>query len=110
MKSPDEIKLGLELCSQDANVVPNGRCPYGRDCEECDSDGIQTLKADALAYIKQLEERNNLMLIQMRGDCGCCKHQEVEFGYEPCHSCIEDPDRPAWEYEGLPELPEVKRK
>ena len=40
MKSPDEIKLGLEFCSQDANVVPNGRCPYGRNCEECDSDGI----------------------------------------------------------------------
>ena len=103
MKTDAEIKLGLELCCQDENVS-NGRCPYGRDCEECDGDGIQRLKADALALIERLEEENMCMRIQMRGDCGVCKHQEVEFGFEPCDSCIDKLDHPAWEYEGLPEL------
>lgn len=102
MKTDEEIKLGLELCCQDGNVS-NGKCPYGRDCEECDSDGIQRLKADALALINRLEEENMCLKIQMRGDCGCCKHKEVEFGFEPCDSCIDKPDRPAWEYEGIPE-------
>ena len=105
MKKPNEIKLGLEFCSQDASVVPNGRCPYGRDCEECDSDGIQTLKADALAYILQLEERIDLMLIQMQGDCGVCKRREIKD--EICAKCLSDTKRPMWEYEGLPE---VKKK
>lgn len=104
MKTDDEIKLGLEFCCQDGNVS-NGKCPYGRDCEEC--DGIQRLKADALALINRLEEENMCMKIQMHGDCGCCKHQEVEFGYEPCDSCIDNPKRPSWEYKGLPE---VKKK
>ena len=102
MKKPNEIKLGLEFCSQDASVVPNGRCPYGRNCEECDGDGIQTLKADALAYILQLEERVDLMLIQMQGDCGVCKRRESKD--EICAKCLSDHKRPMWEYEGLPEV------
>ncbi len=103
MKTDDEIKLGLELCCQDGNVS-NGKCPYGRDCEECDSDGIQQLKADALALINQLEEEIMCMRIQMHGDCSVCKYEEVEFGCEPCDFCIDKPGHPSWEYKGVPEV------
>lgn len=108
MKTDEEIKLGLELCCQDGNVS-NGKCPYGRDCEECDSDGIQRLKADALALINRLEEENMCLKIQMRGDCGVCKHKD---NGERCAACLSDTYKhhithPLWEYEGLPE---VKKK
>ena len=52
MKTPDEIKKGLELCG-----VLDG------DCENCQyDDGRQLLcfdqlKKDALAYIQQLENK-----------------------------------------------------
>ena len=51
MKTPDEIKKGLECCTQEECHWDNG-CPYGasRTCAE-------DLKSDALAYIRQLEEK-----------------------------------------------------
>lgn len=50
MKTPFEIKNGLEIC-------PKGLCeacpyPYSRNCQDA-------LVIDALAYIKQLEADNN---------------------------------------------------
>jgi hypothetical protein len=62
------------------------------------------MKQDARAYINELEERISLMKIQMRGDCGCCKYKAEED--EPCVSCVMNESKPAWEYEGLPELPQ----
>lgn len=95
MKTPDVIKKCLERCKDD-------RCI----CDECEfSDGNvkkwRSLMGDALAYIEQLEEQISLMKIQMRGDCGCCKHR---FCYSPCDKCLLDEKRPNWEYEGLPEI------
>lgn len=58
------------------------------------------MTGDALAYIEQLEERIDLMMIQMRGDCGCCKHRNAKE--EPCRSCLNEEDSPYWQYEGLP--------
>ena len=115
MKTDAEIMRALELCTKD-ECAPDNACPYAKNCEECES--LQELKNDAIALIgrvkaeislskeeiARLEEENMCLKIQMRGDCGVCKHREVGFGYEPCDSCIEKPDRPAWEYEGLPEL------
>ena len=54
MKTPDEIKKGLERCKDD-------RCI----CDECEfSDGNvkkwRSLMGDALSYIEQLEERASL--------------------------------------------------
>jgi hypothetical protein len=48
MKSPDEIKKGLECCAI-SYADCNNECPYKSDC-----DGSQILK-DALALIQQLE-------------------------------------------------------
>lgn len=50
-----KVKEGLKYCSRN-EIAPDGACPYGKNCEECDSDGIQVLKADALKCIEQLEQ------------------------------------------------------
>ena len=98
MKTPEEIKKGLERCKDD-------RCI----CDECEfSDGNvkkwRSLMGDALAYIEQLEERIDLMLIQMRGDCGCCVYRGRPSYKSPCTECLCGNGRPMWEYEGLPEV------
>ena len=55
MKTPDEIKKGLECCANDA--MCSEKCPYfnslsnGVDC-------ASKMKADALTYTKQLEADN----------------------------------------------------
>ena len=53
MRSPDEIKKGLECCIKNSEEACD-HCPYGNDCdifEPCN------LYRDALAYINQLEAR-----------------------------------------------------
>lgn len=62
------------------------------------------MKKDALAYIEQLEERIDLMMIQMRGDCGVCKHRNESAFQSTCSECTETEDNDLWEYEGLPEI------
>ena len=51
MKSPDEIKKGLECCAA-SYADCHKECPYKLDC-----DGSQILK-DALALIQQLQAEN----------------------------------------------------
>lgn len=53
MKKPDEIKKGLECCSQSL-PYPCPGCPYERD-EQQEKAWRCDLDADALAYIQQLE-------------------------------------------------------
>lgn len=48
MKTPDEIKKGLEICVEDKSCRD---CPYNNG--NCDMQ----LERDALAYIQQLEQR-----------------------------------------------------
>ena len=98
MKTPDVIKKGLERCKDD-------RCI----CDECEfSDGNvkkwRSLMGEALDYIEQLEERIDLMMIQMRGDCGCCVYRGRPSYKSPCTECLCGNGRPMWEYEGLPEV------
>ena len=49
MKTPEEIKKGLECCS----VVACGSCPYEYYCNL--ENGYVKISNDALAYIQQLE-------------------------------------------------------
>ena len=53
MKTPEEIKKGLECCSQSLPYPCSG-CPYERD-EQQENAWRCDLDADALAYIQQLE-------------------------------------------------------
>lgn len=48
-RTPDEIKKGLNHCSEDGCK----QCPYKDDCDM--ADGFSVLAGDALAYIRQLE-------------------------------------------------------
>ena len=48
-RTPDEIKKGLNHCSEDGCK----QCPYKYDCDM--ADGFSVLAGDALAYIQQLE-------------------------------------------------------
>lgn len=95
MKTPEAIKFGLKHCR--SVVICDIRCEYYPE-KECEP----MLLDDALAYIEQLEETIALMKIQMRGDCGVCKHKAHD---DACLNCLLLPDKPMWEYEGLPQLP-----
>ena len=54
MKTPDEIKKGLDCCIQNSEEACY-LCPYMIDCETFDNAGNHS--RDALAYINQLEAR-----------------------------------------------------
>ena len=97
MKTPEEIKKGLAC----GNCFS---CPYFTGMEDPGDCGGQAAK-DALAYVEQLEGTISLMLIQMRGDCGCCLHGR-DGSMERCSKCLTSPKvyHPLWEYEGLPEV------
>ena len=53
MKTPDEIKNGLNHCSEDGRK----QCPYDYDCDM--ADGFSVLAYDANAYIHLLENHIN---------------------------------------------------
>ena len=88
MKTPDEIKKGLECCSY------NGRCDgcpynvtvegaYGTEELGCDD----TLQPDALAYIQQLEAERDAALDPIRGDCAYCAYLSGETIPDTCFDC-----------------------
>ena len=59
MKTPEEIKKELERCTTYICGFPYCEgCLYGIDAEKVESDCVDALLKDALAYIQQLE--NNI--------------------------------------------------
>jgi len=52
MTDNEKVKTGLIYCASNKDA-PEGACPYGKSCEDC--DGIQLLKAEALAAIIRTE-------------------------------------------------------
>lgn len=111
MRTPEEIKKALKVCADNPGCARH-KCPLYKKAPSC----FSTLKLEALAYIQQLEERIDLMLVQMQGDCGCCKHkyderqipdEQLKCKLSPaCYECLKAGGRSQWEYEGLPDLPE----
>lgn len=73
MKSPDEIKKGLELCNADECHGQHTDCPYHQDLM-C----IRNICADALAYIQQLEAERDALQKYITDStwaaCDICKH------------------------------------
>lgn len=55
MKTPEEIKKELERCTTYICGFPCEGCLYGIDAEKVESDCVDALLKDALAYIRQLE-------------------------------------------------------
>lgn len=103
-KSPEEIKKGLACHAENGLQRLNcSECVYhGKGARPCRI----AVHEDAIAYIEQLEERICLMMIQMRGDCGCCLHRDAPENAEICMDCLNKTQlgETNWEYEGLPEI------
>lgn len=97
MKTPDEIKKGLECC----NKLECDACPYHgeNDCSYLPCE-------DGLAYIRQLEAERDAMkalFVDPNDLCAICKHQDydavvcqlVDYCCElcspncACHGCVE---------------------
>lgn len=51
MKTPEEIKKGLDLCRLDECFGTREGCPYNTERRTC----VGVMCGDALAYIQQLE-------------------------------------------------------
>lgn len=58
MKTPDEIKKGLECCSIGVDVCGQW-CPYLYDCVE--KGASLDLKSDCLEYVQQLEKQTKII-------------------------------------------------
>ena len=94
MKTPDEIKKGLEYCGNlDCGCAG---CPYDDDCSTQGKG--ETVELDAIAYITQLErrlaqaerERDALMYDFPHGfACHTCKHETTDCNDFPCNDCVE---------------------
>lgn len=100
MRTPEELKESLDACFVKQSCTG---CHYTEFIEG--SGCLATMCKDAMERIGQLEDQIDLMLIQMHGDCGVCKHKNVVGA--PCIECLTSKDRkerPNWEYEGLPEV------
>lgn len=130
MKTPDEIKNGLEHCAQSEPCVD---CVYDRrDFPMC----VQRMAEDALAYIQQIEARIDTMTEKavlfdeavaagekykrerdaavedlksvvasnyFDGDyCKLCKYKEPDG--ECYHTCIPYSSKWGWEWRGVQEV------
>lgn len=91
MKTPEEIKKGLECCAEVGRCI--NECPYNEDWHpEC----VIKKSRDALAYIQQLEqERDELAkLYKPHSTCGSCKHKDSTL----CDVCTNKNN--LWEWRG----------
>jgi len=126
MKTPDEIKKGLECCTlQDGNMYTDcSHCPYYLTSSHCDLE----MHKDALSYIQQLEaeleireiqknamfakaeqlERERDSLLKYFTDshwaaCDICKHEPESHDINDCMR-IRQIGIPCFERKGLPEV------
>ena len=95
MKTPAEIKEGLDYCGSILPIITGcATCPYW-DCENgCGSD---SMLSDASAYIRQLERERDALLEDLRGTDPC---DNCKFCGDACKDCEEDEH---WEWRGVKE-------
>ena len=91
MKTPDEIKKGLDHCGEDGCKD----CPYVQDCTMM--DGFSELAKDSLAYIQQLEAERDAAVKSLRGRCFECKHNKTSV----CLICSKDKELKYWQWRGV---------
>ena len=82
MKTPDEIKRGLEC----------GDCKICSYSDRNNNDGdfhCNEVEGDALAYIQQLERERDALIdhLKVRVVCPMCKHWGQSAVEEPCAWC-----------------------
>lgn len=139
MKTPDEIKKGLECCSE---KYPCSVCPFNLP-NNFSGRCIKNAMLDAFALIQQLEADNSrkddtirsltellnaahdetsavkrerdAAVESLRGDCRECKYLLASGSKEPCASCPHWQDtvhlnKSNWEWRGVcPENTEVQK-
>lgn len=95
MKTPDEIKKGLECCAEDECFGERENCPYSGEPSLC----VGSMCVDALAYIHQLERERDALaaLYKLHSTCGSCKHN----GSKICDNCTNKDNH--WEWAGIKE-------
>lgn len=77
MKTPEEIKKGIECCIKYLACVPTSEC-----CDDCPYIGsCSSLEKDALAYIQQLEAKvPKWISVKER----LPENEQIVIGYTPC--------------------------
>ena len=91
MKTPEEIKKGLEVCGKQAECR---QCGYFHS-HPVDENCVEILLADALAYIQQIERERDAAVEQLKAvdvssyfECAHCKHEELcDSPVWPCNDC-----------------------
>lgn len=108
MKTPDEIKKGLECCI----VGECSKCPYMQECDDhLDKGGdmvpADVVLADVLSLIQQLERERDqykrerdaaLADLAENRRCETCKY------YTPGYFCIGCRNGDQWEWRGVQEV------
>lgn len=103
MKTPDEIKRGLECC---AGAAPCKDCPYFNNN---DAACARNKNRDALERIQQLERELNAAVKDVRdlcassassNPCDFCKYEEPDGQCH--HHCLTYTSDWGWEWRGAP--------
>lgn len=105
MKSPEQIKKGLECCQTDMTTKYKvcGKCGYFNNGFGCEN----TLMKEALAYIHQLERERDAavedMTEAMRGSeqCTYCKYLSQD---DKCTRPMHELGGMCWEWRGAQEV------
>ena len=103
MKTPDEIKNGLNHCSEDGCK----QCLYKYDCDM--ADGFSVLAGDAIAYIHQLERERDAAVedLETMGEamayCDTCLYNNTNCNEEPCIRCMSGYLINKWQWRGVQE-------
>lgn len=97
MKTPEEIKKGLECCTPKYESKVwyscSSECPYRPEGAFCRN----VLQRDNIAYIQQLERERDVAVILLKGECFACLHNEngePSRTKETCQRCLYNED--AW--------------
>ena len=99
MKSPDEIKKGLECCAMSSYRCEDD-CPYREQCRN--EQGGKAMNEDALALIQQLESERNAIMQDMNKNCTSCKHSGMNNPDNPCYKFEEQcRDYSNWQGRGV---------
>lgn len=101
MKTPDEIKKGLECCGKGLtwDKTCGTGCPYeGMYITGCSME----ISADALAYIRQLEAERDAAVEDLETVCGmfsvCHACKDRFWGGDSCRGCVNSNH---WQWRGV---------
>ena len=104
-----DIVRALRCISTAWKECDGNTCPYWcrmnvSEWNTCDTarvgmDAAEMIEA-LLADNERMSDLLMVMRIKMTGDCGVCRHQNINVSEEPCASCIMTDGRDGWQYEG----------